>query len=133
MENGFSKVPWLGEFSSSNGSAPFEEIEDLHFSVSSCSLEEFQQFDSFFSKFMIVARELFLPPERHRFGLVSERSMLSSLGLEDSDSWFAVLYFAGCPTCLKFIRKEDDLNNVLHIDNPVVAEVISTSLLIIIC
>ncbi|KAG6713622.1 hypothetical protein I3842_05G162600 [Carya illinoinensis] len=71
---------------------------------------------------MIVARELFLPPERHRFGLVSDRSMLSSLGLEDSDSWFAVLYFAGCPTCLKIIRKEDDLNNVLHIDNPVVTE-----------
>ncbi|XP_041011142.1 uncharacterized protein LOC121254959 isoform X1 [Juglans microcarpa x Juglans regia] len=122
VQNGFSEVPWLGEFSSRNGSAPFEEIENLHSSASSCSLEEFQQFDSFFSKFMIVARELFLPPERHRFGLVSERSMLSSLGLEDSDSWFAVLYFAGCPTCLKIIRKADDLNNVLHIDNPVVKE-----------
>lgn len=94
--------------------------------VSSCTLQEFQQFDSFFSKFMIVAREFFLPPEKHRFGLVLERSMLSSLGLEDSGSWLAMPYIAGCPSCSKIIEKEDDLKNVLQMGNSVVMEVILT-------
>jgi hypothetical protein len=98
--------------------------------VSSCTLQEFQQFDSFFSKFMIVAREFFLPSERHRFGLVLERSMLSSLGLEDSGSWLAMAYIAGCPSCSKIIEKEDDLKNVLQMDNSVVMEVILTCQLI---
>lgn len=97
--------------------------------VSSCTLQEFQQFDSFFSKFMIIAREFFLPPGRHRFGLVLERSMLSSLGLEDSGSWLAMLYIAGCPSCSKILEKEDDLKTFLQMDNSVVMEVILTSLL----
>lgn len=97
--------------------------------VSSCTLQEFQQFDSFFSNFMIIAREFFLPTERHRFGLVLERSMLSSLGLDDPGSWLAMLYIAGCPSCSKILGKEDDLKNVLQMDNSVVMEVILTSLL----
>ena len=130
VENSFNGVPWLGEFSSANETAGFKEIENVSSGVvSSCNLQEFQQFDSFFSKFMIVAREFFLPPERHRFGLVSERSMLSSLGLENSGSWLAVLHVAACPTCSKILKEEDDLRSVLQMDNSVVMEVMLTSLL----
>nr|POE59405.1 upf0301 protein [Quercus suber] len=100
VENSFNGVPWLGQFSSVNETASFEEVEN----------------------FMSVAREFFLAPERHRFGLVSERSMLSSLGLEDSSSWLAVLHVAACPTCSRIIKEEDDLKDVLQMDSSVVTE-----------
>ncbi|KAM3705711.1 hypothetical protein ACJW31_03G100200 [Castanea mollissima] len=123
VENSFNGVPWLGQFSSVNETASFKEVENVSSSVlSSCTLQEFQQFDSFFSKFMIVAREFFLDPERHRFGLVSERSMLSSLGIEDSSSWLALLHVAACPTCSRILKEEDDLKDVLQMDSAVVME-----------
>ncbi|XP_030960146.1 uncharacterized protein LOC115981869 isoform X4 [Quercus lobata] len=123
VENSFNGVPWLGQFSSVNETASFEEVENVSSGViSSCTLQEFQQFESFFSKFMNVAREFFLAPERHRFGLVSERSMLSSLGLEDSSSWLAVFHVAGCPTCSRILKEEDDLKDVLQMDSSVVTE-----------
>ncbi|KAM4120022.1 hypothetical protein ACJW30_03G102300 [Castanea mollissima] len=123
VENSFNGVPWLGQFSSVNETASFKEVENVSSSVlSSCTLQEFQQFDSFFSKFMIVAREFFLAPERHRFGLVSERSMLSSLGIEDSSSWLALLHVAACPTCSRILKEEDDLKDVLQMDSAVVME-----------
>ncbi|XP_075658409.1 uncharacterized protein LOC142628234 isoform X3 [Castanea sativa] len=123
VENSFNGLPWLGQFSSVNETASFKEVENVSSSVlSSCTLQEFQQFDSFFSKFMIVAREFFLAPERHRFGLVSERSMLSSLGIEDSSSWLALLHVAACPTCSRILKEEDDLKDVLQMDSSVVME-----------
>ncbi|KAM3753509.1 hypothetical protein ACB098_03G099200 [Castanea mollissima] len=123
VENSFNGVPWFGQFSSVNETASFKEVENVSSSVlSSCTLQEFQQFDSFFSKFMIVAREFFLDPERHRFGLVSERSMLSSLGIEDSSSWLALLHVAACPTCSRILKEEDDLKDVLQMDSAVVME-----------
>lgn len=72
---------------------------------------------------MNAVREFFLPPERHRFGLVSDRSMLSSLGVGDSGSWFAVHYLAGCSSCSNILKEEDDLNYVLQINNYFVKEV----------
>ncbi|KAF3966372.1 hypothetical protein CMV_009525 [Castanea mollissima] len=100
VENSFNGVPWLGQFSSVNETASFKEVEN----------------------FMIVAREFFLAPERHRFGLVSERSMLSSLGIEDSSSWLALLHVAACPTCSRILKEEDDLKDVLQMDSAVVME-----------
>lgn len=124
IDNGFGTVPLLSDFGSVNENAPFEETENLKLGlVSSFQCEDYQQFDSFFSKFMTVAKDFFLPSERHRVGLVSERSILSILGIQDSGSWMAVLYFAGCPSCLRMLNNEDDLNNVLKMDNPIVTEV----------
>lgn len=124
IDNGFDTVPWFSHFGFVNESALFDETENLkHGGVSSCSLLDFQQFDSFFTKFMTVAKDFFLPSERHRAGLVSERSILSTLGIQESGSWLAVLYFAGCPSCLRILNKEDDLNNVLKMDNPMLMEV----------
>lgn len=72
---------------------------------------------------MNVAREFFLPPERHRFGLVFDRSLLQHLQVEESDSWLAMLYLAGCPSCSKILKEENDLRSVLHMVNGVVSEV----------
>lgn len=121
--NGFDRVPWHVDFNSVNDSS-FEETDNVTPDVlSSCTSEEYQRFDSFFSKFMTLAKDFFLPSERHRYGLVSERSLLSTLGIGEFSSWLAVLHFAGCPSCLKIIEKEDDLNDVLHMENPVISEV----------
>ncbi|KAM1540934.1 hypothetical protein PS1_010924 [Malus domestica] len=119
VDYGLGGVPWLGDFSSVNDSASFEESEQMS---SFCNREEYQLFDSFLSKFTTVAREFFLPPERYKFGLVSERSMLSTFGIEDSSTWLAVLYLSGCPGCSKIIKKEEDLKNALQMDNLVVTE-----------
>lgn len=124
IDNGFDGIPWRAYFSSVNDSAVYEDIENVSpGGVSSCNFEEYQHFESFFSKFMTVAKDFFLPPERHRSALVSERSVLSTLGIQDSGSWLVVLYFAGCPGCLRIINKEDDLNNVLKMDYSIVKEV----------
>ncbi|XP_024031765.1 uncharacterized protein LOC21398092 [Morus notabilis] len=120
--NGFDRVPWHVDFNSVNDSS-FEETDNVTPDVlSSCTSEEYQRFDSFLSKFMTLAKDFFLPSERYRYGLVSERSLLSTLGIGESSSWLAVLHFAGCPSCLKIIEKEDDLNDVLQMENPVISE-----------
>lgn len=92
------------------------------------SSEEFERFHSFYLKFMTVVREFFLPPERNRFGLVSNRSMLSSLGVGDYGPWFAVQYQAGCSSCSNILKEEDDLNYVLQMNNYCVKEVNKTFL-----
>ena len=120
VDYGLGGASWFGDFSSVNDSASFEKSEHMS---AFCTHEEYQLFDSFLSKFTTVAREFFLPPERHKFGLVSERSMLSTLGVEDSSSWLAVTYFPGCPGCSKIIKKEEDLKVALQMDNLVVTEV----------
>ncbi|XP_031272393.1 uncharacterized protein LOC116130845 isoform X2 [Pistacia vera] len=121
--NGFSGIPWLTEFGLVNKSDPFKETENMTSGGQlSCNYTEFQRFDSFFSKFITVAGEFFLPPERHRFGLVSERSLLQYLEIRDSDSWFATLYLAGCPSCSKIFKEENDLKSILQMNNEIVAE-----------
>ncbi|KAF8389584.1 hypothetical protein HHK36_024100 [Tetracentron sinense] len=124
VENELSGIPWVEGFTSRNDSAPLLEIERRRpdFGVS-CSYEEFQRFESFFSKLTKVAREFFLPPEKQRFGLVSEKSMLSSLGVGVPDSWLVMLHFTGCPNCSKILREGDDLKDALQMDLPLVTEV----------
>ncbi|KAJ6740601.1 TRANSPORTER putative-RELATED [Salix purpurea] len=127
MENGLGGIPWLGEFASVNDSAPLQETDsqdsvDLKPGAVSCSLEESQKFDSFFSSFMTDVREFFLPPERHRFGLVSEKSLLSPLGVEDSGSWSVVLHYNGCPSCSRILKEGDDMKRVLQMEKSIVTE-----------
>ncbi|XP_019413697.1 PREDICTED: uncharacterized protein LOC109325662 isoform X3 [Lupinus angustifolius] len=111
INKGFFEAPWLGEFAS---------VNDGEFT--SCTSEEFERFHSFYLKFMTSVKEFFLPPERHRFGLVSDRSMLSSLGIGDSGLWFAVHYIAGCSSCSTILKEENDLNYVMKMDNYYVKE-----------
>lgn len=124
VDNEFNRVPWRVDFGSVNESTPFEETDNIMPGVlASCTSEGYKQFESFFSKFMTVVKEFFLPSERHRYGLVSERSVVSTLGIGESGSWLALLNYAGCPSCLKIINKEDDLSDILQSDNSVVLEV----------
>ncbi|GLT25924.1 hypothetical protein SLA2020_010220 [Shorea laevis] len=123
IENGIAGIPRLLEFSSVNESASLQEIENMKPGLGlACAFKEFQQFELFFSKFISVARELALPPERHGFGLISNRSLLSSLGVGVSGSWLAVLSFSGCPGCSMILKDGDALMHALQLDNSVVRE-----------
>ncbi|XP_020214255.1 uncharacterized protein LOC109798406 isoform X3 [Cajanus cajan] len=122
VDKGFCEAPWLGELTSLNYD-PLEGAKDRNNHVlHSCSSEEFERFHSFYLKFMTTVREFFLPPERNRFGLVSNRSMLSTLGVDDYGPWFAVDYLAGCSSCSNILKEEDDLNYVLQMNNYFVKE-----------
>ncbi|CAA2963383.1 Hypothetical predicted protein [Olea europaea subsp. europaea] len=112
IDNGFSHIDWPSEFTSVNESGEAENAS-LSAGDSSTSLE-FQHFESFLHKFMKVAREFFLPPERIRFALIHERSLLPLLNIEDSGSWLMTVHFAGCLSCLKVIRDSDELRTVLQ-------------------
>ncbi|XAR64005.1 Protein disulfide-isomerase [Bertholletia excelsa] len=138
VEDGISGIPWLGEFGSAGAHDLFGARNMRPATGISCSFKEFQQFDTFFSKFTTTAREFFLPPEKLRFGLVSERSLLSSmtagdsgswlssLGLGDSfGSWSVILYFPGCPNCSKVLKEGDDLRGALQIESSLVTELTS--------
>ncbi|KAJ8544654.1 hypothetical protein K7X08_003317 [Anisodus acutangulus] len=121
-DNLFSDMPWLREFTSANSSA-FLAAENMSLnSGASCKIDEFQRFKSFLPKFLTLSRDLFLPPERLRFGLVPDRALLSSLNIEDSGSWLVTLHFAGCPSCLKILREGDDLKAFAKIQAWPVAE-----------
>lgn len=122
IEKGYGGVPWIGEFSSGKDTSCIEKCTNQSFPLS-CNIEEFEQYNSFFPNLLAVVREFFLPREKHGFGLISNRLMLSSLGIEDSDSWFAALHFAGCPKCSKVLRADDDLKQNLQMNNFIVSEV----------
>ncbi|KAM3343147.1 hypothetical protein P3S68_028113 [Capsicum galapagoense] len=122
VDNLFSGMPWLSEFTSANSSV-FLAAENMSpNSGPSCKIDEFQRFESFLPKFLTVSRDLFLPPERLRFGLVSDRGLLSSLNVKDSGSWLVTLHFAGCPNCLKVLKEGDDLKAFAKIQAWPVAE-----------
>ncbi|KAJ4972823.1 hypothetical protein NE237_005997 [Protea cynaroides] len=117
VKNGPNGIPWLERFSLANDSAPPLDSEFMTSGAGiSCTFDEFQQFESFFSKFTTTAREFFLPPERQRFGLVSDRALLSTLGVSGSDSysWLVMLYYAGCPSCTETLKRGEDLSRVLQ-------------------
>ncbi|CAN4123808.1 unnamed protein product [Withania somnifera] len=122
VDNLFSNMPWLSEFTLANSNS-FPEAKNMSpNSGASCEVDEFQRFESFLPKFLTVSRDLFLPPERLRFGLVPDRALLSSLNVEDSGSWLVTLHFAGCPSCLKVLREGDDLKSFAKIQAWPVAE-----------
>ncbi|XXG60333.1 hypothetical protein AAC387_Pa04g2266 [Persea americana] len=114
VENGLNGVPWLGAFNWENETSPLLEDGDNGTGDEvSCTLEEFQRFELFFLKFTTMAREHFLPPERQRFGLVSKRSLLSFLGVENLDTWSLMLHFMGCPNCSKILSKQEEIKSAM--------------------
>ncbi|KAJ8759617.1 hypothetical protein K2173_009264 [Erythroxylum novogranatense] len=127
IESSFDILPWLREFSSLNDSASLQDNEyqgrDKPLSEGAlCTFEKFQQFNSFFSKFMAIVREYFLPAERKRFGLVSDKSLLSLLGYDDANSWSLVVYSEGCPSCLKMLEGENELKSAVQMDQSIITE-----------
>lgn len=113
-DNGLSGTSWLNQFITVNNSL-VKEVENLTESAGeSCSLFELQQYEVFFRKFIGVAREFYLPPEKYRYAVVRERSLLPLLNVEEPISGLVTVHFAGCPSCAQVLREVDDLKNVLQ-------------------
>ncbi|MFS7903125.1 putative protein disulfide-isomerase [Helianthus anomalus] len=124
VDDQFNGLPGLNEFIPLNES-DFLEAKKTGSSdgdPSSCSFEEFQMFESSLYNFTSFVGEFFLPPERLKFGLVSERSLLSSLGVADTGSWLIMLYSTGCPSCTKVFKGGSDLKRIIEIDSSPVME-----------
>lgn len=48
---------------------------------------------------------------------------MSSLGVEESGTWMAVLYYKGCPGCLKVLTDGDEFKTAILTQDSVVQEV----------
>ncbi|KAH0926862.1 hypothetical protein HID58_019118 [Brassica napus] len=123
LQSGFGRVPWLEDFSYVNDTAALQENDRANGgSGQTCNHEQFKQFSSFLSKLIAAAKEFSLPPERQKFGLITEKSLASPFTVGESDSWTAVLQLAGCPHCSKILKAEDDIQRLLKMENPIVSE-----------
>ena len=120
---GLTTCPWAGEFTWVNESVSKGTRNGDPGLGLSCTQQEFQRFESFFTKFMSTAKEYSLPLERQRFGLVTETSLLPFLGVSDPETWLIVLQFPSCPNCPKVVQEVDDLHAVLKMDDSLVMEV----------
>ncbi|URD86749.1 hypothetical protein MUK42_28600 [Musa troglodytarum] len=99
VEDGLGRSDWLKEYTLANQSA-LEQLDDGGGGTRMlCTDEEFKQFETFFMKFTAIAREFFLPPERQRFGLISEGVLLSFL-----------------------VQQGDDLRNILQTHHSLIME-----------
>ncbi|KAD3641929.1 hypothetical protein E3N88_31153 [Mikania micrantha] len=124
VDEQLNELPGFGAFIPLNESDFWEakKVESSDGDPSSCSFEEFQLFGSALYNFTSLAREFFLPPERLKFGLVSERSLVSSLGVADTGSWLIMQYSNGCPSCAKVFKRESDLKRIIEINSSPVLE-----------
>ncbi|KAH6815330.1 hypothetical protein C2S51_020150 [Perilla frutescens var. frutescens] len=113
-DNGLCGTSWLNQFSTANNSL-VKEVENLTVRAGeSCSLFELKQYEMFFQKFIGVAREFFLPPEKYRYAVVHERSLLPLLNVEEPISGLVTVHFSGCPSCYQALKEVDDLRTVLQ-------------------
>lgn len=120
---GFSGTSWLNQFSTVNNSLP-KEVQNVTVSAGeSCSLFELQQYKVSFQKFIEVAREFFLPPEKYRYAVIHERSLLPLLNIEEQIHGFVFVQFAGCPSCSQVLKEVDDLKAILQSQPSPVSEV----------
>lgn len=123
IRSSFYDFPSIDEFSSLNGSTN-SNLDYTHISSDSpCNSKKFELFNSFFTKFINSAREMFLPLEKQRFGFVSDKAFITSLGINESTSWSVMLHFAGCPHCAKTFIEGDDMDKLLLMDASHVTEV----------
>ncbi|VYS57953.1 unnamed protein product [Arabidopsis thaliana] len=123
LQSGFGKVPWLEDFSYANDTAALQEHGRVNLGLGqTCNHEEFKRFSSFLLKLIATTKEFSLPPERQKFGLITEESLASSFNFGKSDSWAAVLQLAGCPHCSKIFKAGDDIQRFLKMENPIVTE-----------
>nr|CAD1836217.1 unnamed protein product [Ananas comosus var. bracteatus] len=114
--------PWEGGFALANQSVS-QQIENREADTGmTCMMEEFKLFESFYTKFVALAREYFLPPERQRYGLVSERSLLPLLGIDSQEMWLLMVHFSGCPNCSILVKEGDRIRTVLQSHHPLVKE-----------
>lgn len=94
-----------------------EQIGNTNDEYRKCTIQRFHQFESFFAKLTAVARESLLPPEIGRFGLITERSLLPSLGVfneGNQETWFVTTHYLGCKTCSFIVKEGDDLRSLVQ-------------------
>ncbi|XP_068646968.1 uncharacterized protein [Aristolochia californica] len=113
---------WTRAFMLENQTAPLEVGNRYANSGLSCSFEEFEKFQSFFTNFTTFIQDHFLPPERQRFGLVSDPALQSSLRVEALHSWILMVHVSGCPNCSRLLKEGDNLKNVIMMDQSLVRE-----------
>ncbi|WOK98880.1 hypothetical protein Cni_G07592 [Canna indica] len=121
VENGLGSPAWP-EYTLANHSAPEQAENGGADSRMSCTYEEFKQFESFFTNFTSIVREYFLPPERQKYGLISENSLSSFLGNTSPNKWLVMLHFSGCSNCTMIVQEVDDLRNILQSHQSLVVE-----------
>ncbi|CAL9204412.1 uncharacterized protein LOC103976329 isoform X2 [Musa acuminata AAA Group] len=122
VEDGLGRSVWLKEYTLANQST-LEQLDDGGAGTRMlCTDEEFKQFETFFMKFTAIAREFFLPPERQRFGLISDGALLSFLGISSPDKWLVMLHFSGCSNCTMIVQQGDDLRNILQTHHSLIME-----------
>ncbi|KAL9227015.1 hypothetical protein vseg_002763 [Gypsophila vaccaria] len=121
VEDRCDRSPWVGKFSTENGTSFPRNADMLNASGTTCNFDEYKKFESFFSKFIAAARDAFLPPQRQRYALVSDSLLLSTLSTEVSDLWSLIISYSGCPSCVKKIKEETSLQDTLEMhDQPVI-------------
>jgi hypothetical protein len=81
-----------------------------------CTVQKFQQFESFYAKLSALSREYFFPPEIVRFGLITDKMALPSLDVNESNSeiWFLSVHYVGCTTCSVIAKEGDDLRSLMQ-------------------
>ncbi|KAL1550560.1 hypothetical protein AAHA92_18507 [Salvia divinorum] len=120
---GFGGTSWLNQFSTVNNSFP-KEVQNVTVSAGeSCSLFELQQYKVSFQKFIEVSREFFLPPEKYRYAVIHERSLLPLLNIEEPIFGSVTVQYAGCPSCSQVLKEVDDLKAILQSQPSPVSEV----------
>ncbi|KAL6883760.1 hypothetical protein ACP4OV_011174 [Aristida adscensionis] len=109
--------PWKGGFTPANGSVSYQ-IENANVGNRKlCTVQNFHQFESFYTKLTAIAREYFLPPEKIRFGLITERSLLPTLDAineRDPETWLLAIHYLGCTNCSVTVKEGDDLRSLLQ-------------------
>jgi hypothetical protein len=114
---------WELQFTLANQSVPEKTQNGECHKKPMCTIEEFQKYEIFYKEFISLAKEYFLPPERHRFSLVSSKSLLPYFGVENVEDWSVLVHFSGCPNCSVMLRDGDELRSILVNHHPLVKEV----------
>lgn len=89
---------------------------------SSCTQEEYNYFKVLYTNLSRIAMDNMLPPERQRFGLLSNRTVISALSIDAQQKSLLMLQFSDCPNCSKTFDRGDDLEEFLLTPHPLVTE-----------
>ncbi|XP_062200707.1 uncharacterized protein LOC133903374 isoform X2 [Phragmites australis] len=109
--------PWQGGFTLANESVSDQIKNTNDGNRKLCTVERFHQFENFYAKLTAIAREYFHPPEKVRFGLITERSLLPSLAVVNEvnqETWFVTIHYLGCTTCSVIAKEGDDLRSLVQ-------------------
>ncbi|KAH9323577.1 hypothetical protein KI387_018216, partial [Taxus chinensis] len=105
-----------GSNHSSNG------YKDILFFGSSCTSEEYNYFEILYTNLSRIARDNMLPPERQKFGIISNSTAISALSLSVHDRPSIMLHFPDCPNCSETFDRKNDLEEFILRSHPLVTQ-----------